>query len=804
MNSTFRYLVIFWLIQLWSYAANGQYVRVIDKESLLPVEDVFIYNQDSTLSAATNNEGIFSLTAFRQKDNLFFQHPSFETKAIAAKALFSGRSVVQLQEKIIKISDVVISAHRWEEKEQRIPNQIHRIEPAAIVFKNPQTSADLLDQTGQVFVQKSQMGGGSPMIRGFAANSVLIMVDGVRMNNAIFRSGNLQNVILIDPNAIQSAEVLFGPGSVIYGSDALGGVMDFHTLQPEFSNDKIFSISGNGMSRYATANQEKTIHLDFNLKWKRFSALSSVTGSKFGNLRSGSIRPEEYPDFGQRSFYVERIGSLDSIISNPDPDLQVGSAYSQINLLQKFRYAISKEQDLYYAFHYTSSSNIPRYDRLIETNEESGLPSYAEWYYGPQRWMMHQFNYHNQLPTKIYDEAKIRFYYQNVEESRVSRRFQNPWKRYQKEALKIAGINADFNLNSQKSLQWFYGGSFFINQVNSEAREGNLETGDIRPASTRYPENGSKYYTLAGYLTTKYTSGKDHFTAGLRLNQVGLKVDAAGTVGSFLSDGFNLNNQALNGSLGWVHQFNEFNRFTLMLSSGFRAPNLDDVGKVFEFTDSYLVVPNPNLEPEYSYNLESTYQFQLQDQLEFSITGYYSWLRNAIVRRDFEYQGSSTIEFDNLEYNIQSMVNATNAFIAGGNINLKGTINNQFSVEGSVTYTRGRDLSENIPLRHVPPVFGQFGATFQQKQLKITSVFRFNGAKPLSTLPPSEIAKTHLYTSDGTPSWFTLNFYTGYNFNSRLKLTVAVENVLDQHYRPFSSGISAAGRNLMVSIRSAF
>ena len=136
------------------------------------------------------------------------------------------------------IDEIVVAANRWEQEKKQTPNRILTIRPSDLQFYNPQTAADMLGQTGQVFVQKSQLGGGSPMIRGFAANSVLIVVDGVRMNNAIFRSGNLQNVISVDPFNLDNTEILFGPGSVMYGSDALGGVMHFRTKSPGFVDQK--------------------------------------------------------------------------------------------------------------------------------------------------------------------------------------------------------------------------------------------------------------------------------------------------------------------------------------------------------------------------------------------------------------------------------------------------------------------------------------------------------------------------------------------------------------------------------------
>jgi hemoglobin/transferrin/lactoferrin receptor protein len=123
--------------------------------------------------------------------------------------------------KISYLNEVVISANRWEQNLREVSSRVTKVGAQQIQFQNPQTAADLLGLSNQVFIQKSQLGGGSPMIRGFATNRVLLVVDGVRMNNAIFRSGNLQNVISLDANAIEETEVIFGPGSVMYGSDAI-------------------------------------------------------------------------------------------------------------------------------------------------------------------------------------------------------------------------------------------------------------------------------------------------------------------------------------------------------------------------------------------------------------------------------------------------------------------------------------------------------------------------------------------------------------------------------------------------------
>ena len=138
----------------------------------------------------------------------------------------------------VNLEEVVVAVSRWHQNIYSEPVKVTRLGFDEMNSYNPQTSADLLNLSGEVFVQKSQYGGGSPMIRGFATNRLLYSVDGVRMNTAIFRSGNIQNVISLDPFAISSTEVLFGPGAVSYGSDAIGGVMVFSTLSPQLSQNQ--------------------------------------------------------------------------------------------------------------------------------------------------------------------------------------------------------------------------------------------------------------------------------------------------------------------------------------------------------------------------------------------------------------------------------------------------------------------------------------------------------------------------------------------------------------------------------------
>ena len=207
------------LLFLCSFLTYTQQLTVRDEVTQKGIDKANILSQNSKSTFTTNEQGQVTLEPSVANERLIIDHPSYKPVLVTG---ITKDTTVYLTEQIIEIDEVVISANKWEQDRKEVPNEILTISAKQIERNNPQTSADMLAQSGQVFVQKSQMGGGSPMIRGFSANAVLIMLDGIRINNAIYRGGNLQNVIMLDPNLLSGSEVIFGPSSSVYGSDALG------------------------------------------------------------------------------------------------------------------------------------------------------------------------------------------------------------------------------------------------------------------------------------------------------------------------------------------------------------------------------------------------------------------------------------------------------------------------------------------------------------------------------------------------------------------------------------------------------
>jgi len=801
------YSRVFFFILVFILSVNtvfSQKLKIFDSETLQPIENVAIYSKDRKKSSISDDNGLARLDKFEMKDSVYFQHPTYKNVVLTKKQLKEIDYSIGLDKRSIMLEEFVISAYRWEQNKNEIPNKITTISEDKIEFYNPQTSADLLGNTKEVFIQKSQLGGGSPMIRGFATNSVLLVVDGVRMNNAIFRSGNLQNVISLDPHAIENSEVIFGPGSVTYGSDALGGVMDFHTKDVNLSTSTKPNLKVSAMARYSSANNEKTGHFDLNYGREQWGVLTSFSYSDYNDLFMGSYK---HPDY-QREEYVDRIDGRDTVLSNDIPNRQRPSGYSQVNFMQKLRFRPSINFNLNYAYHYSTTSNIPRYDRLIQ--RKNGQLKNAEWYYGPQKWSMHSLNGKLVKNGAIFDNMKFTLAYQNYEESRHDRGFGEELLRHRTENLDIFNFNLDFDKELGDDLL-YYGLEYGYNNLNSTASEENITNGESQPTQTRYPNGQNDYTTLAAYLSYKNNIG-EHFTTitGVRYSFIDIysTLDTTAEYYNFPFDKLTLSTGAFNGSIGMVYRPNEQWKFNLNGSSGFHAPNIDDIAKVFDSEPKSVVMPNENLKPEYAYNVDLGIDRQFGDLGKVSFTAFYTWLQNAMVRRESTFNGKDSIYYDGVLSQVHKMVNAESAYIYGFNAKARVNLPYNLKFESVINYTEGED-ENGIPLRHVAPTFGQTTLSYRNKGLKASIYAKYNGEISNAELTPSEQSKTHMYALNQndepySPSWWTLNMKFSYRVNDYLTVDAGVENIMDVRYRPYSSGIAAPGRNWIFALRANF
>jgi hemoglobin/transferrin/lactoferrin receptor protein len=447
--------------------------------------------------------------------------------------------------------------------------------------------------------------------------------------------------------------------------------------------------------------------------------LSNITYSDFDNLKMGAKGNNEYI----RSEYVDWINEQDSVVKNDNENIQKFSGFNQKNLMQKIRFSPNEKWDINYGFHYSELSDVPRYDRLLQYKKDK--LKYAEWYYGPQKWMMNVVNVKYSNSTKLFDEAKLIVAYQDYEESRHDRQFGKDEIRERTEKVGAFSVNLDFDkqLNEKNSL--FYGMEAVTNKVNSTGQERHIETGEITPYASRYPD-GSDYSSYAGYLNYKNNlNEKITFITGARYSQVLLNAKFDNTFYPFPFEKININTGALNGSIGFVFRPEKIWQFNINASTGFRSPNIDDVGKVFDSEPGSVVVPNEDLSSEYVYNVDFGIIKTINDKIQIEATGFYTLLKNAMVRRDFIFDGQDSIMYDGELSGVQALVNADEARVYGMQFGLYADIIKYLSFKTNLTYSKGED-QDGVPLRHVAPLFSNTHLIFKAEKIKTDLYVNYN------------------------------------------------------------------------------
>ena len=792
---------------MWTITGFSQNLTIID-ENNKPVTGASIFSDLSNYET-TDKNGNVSLDKFSRFDTLTIKQYGFKEEKLPKSKL--KNTLILLYDNEL-LDEVVISASKFSQKFREVPKKVTQINRSMIEFTNPMTSADLLERGGYVYIQKSQLGGGSPMIRGLSTNRLVLSVDGVRLNNAIFRSGNIHNVISISPMNIENTEVIMGSASVLYGSDAIGGVMNFYTKKAKLSNDLNPNIQININSRYSSASNEKMYHIDFNYGLEKIAFLSSFSKSDFDDLTMGIHGPSDY----LRPNYVTQNSAGDDIlVTNSKPRVQRNTGYTQTNFMQKVLYEPNEDLSIDIGIHFSKTGNIPRYDRLIRTNENEGL-YYSEWYYGPQEWLL----INSQLTfipkeTKFYDELKFGSSFQRFSESRNSRRFSDSFLKSREEELDIFSLNLDFFKKISENSNITYGLEMIENKVGSFAKSINISDLSETPISTRYPDNSS-LNSLGLYVNYKTKIIEDvFFQSGVRYSSTVLKSDLSqnNSYYDFMYENTTLENGAFVGGIGlsWVR--NIYNNWKFNINTAFRSPNIDDLAKVFDSEPGSVVVPNPDLKPERSFGLEFGGYFRTKNNIELDFSSYVTYLYDSFIRENFTLSnGVSEIIYDGELSQIQALQNSSKSFIYGIEFGINMFLNKSFRVKSQHNLIAGYELDDlpfGMPVRHIPPNYGNFHLIYNNGDFTIDTYLNYNSKISFNNLAESERAKPYMYALDEngnpySPSWMTFNVRSKYSFSKMLNINFTVENITNKLYRPYSSGISAPGLNFIFSLSYAY
>tara|TARA_Y100000385_G_scaffold184989_1_gene191020 strand:- start:8524 stop:10638 length:2115 start_codon:yes stop_codon:yes gene_type:complete len=672
------------------------------------------------------------------------------------------------------IPEIVFAEDKDETERLLNPSKIEKIDAVKIFETAPSTSADALQKTGAVMIQMSQSGGGSPIIRGFEANRVLLVVDGVRLNNAIYRSGHLQNSISVSPLMLDNIDIIFGPSSVKYGSDALGGVVHYHTKSPK----KGQLWKANLLQRYTSANNGVNLYFDQSWSKGKWGFLQAINLNRFGNLKMGAQRNHGYENWGNEEH-----------ITNGKEQLR--TAYDQVDFIQKIRFDASQHLSYKLNLQLSSTTNLNRFDQLNDLS--GGTPKYTEWYYGPQKRLLLSLGTEHQKKTVFYDSFNNTLSYQQLEESRNSQKL-NADLIERIENVSVFANTADF-IKKWDYNTLNYGIDLQHNIVRSSATEN---------YNTRYADGGSDMTSLSVYSQYKHPLSKSsYFSVGARYSKVQLngKFNETQSLG-LPFNAVQLDNDAITASAGLKWDMGKGWESTIAASTGFRSPNVDDVTKVFEKSGK-LTVPNEDLSPEFSKNIELTINKSLGKSY-LSATYYYTLLEDAIVKQAFSLNGQDSLWYDGEYLPVYANTNSQDAFLFGYNAKAYIHLNKHWSSTHTISYTYGKDESADALLDHIPPLYGKSQIDWVKNNYRLGLFAFYNAWKKAEDYSPNGSDNLDEATADGTPAWWTLNLSCSINLSDKLVAQLNVENILDVHYKTFSSGISAPGRNVILSIKTEF
>jgi len=774
--------------------------RVTVTSGGVPVPFATVLNLNTGSAAVADVHGVVHVPLWGVNDTLKVQSVGYET----VQVIPGPRAIenVELPQRTVAIEEVVVHSNAVAASAMTT-TALRSVD--RLVAKSPvltvETTGDLLEGSGQVHLQMSQQGGVSPVLRGFEANRVLLVVDGVRMNNAIYRAGHVQNAGSVDPFAVAQTQVILGPSSVLYGSDALGGVVHFLTQPVEFNGGGL-AVSGKVLAQGTTVNGGWAGHTEAKVKAPNWGSVTSVSRREFGDLRMGSWRAHEDSTWGLVPWVVDRTGGRDTLVANPDPEVQISTAYEQWDVQQRLRVR-SRRGHAELNVQHSTTGDVPRFD--VQNDVSGDLPKWAEWNYGPQERTLVALSGSRALHGGAVWSTLAS--YQAVEESRIKRRFGQDWRVTQLEELHVWGANSTIR-GHRRGVTWEAGMDGQWNDVASTASALNLVTDSVTADLTRYADGGSSMATWGGFASAKRSWGDHTARLGVRYSHAAVQATFDDTTWLDLSVAqFDQARGAWTGSASWTGPLTPSLRATSSLASGFRHPNVDDVGKVRE-KNGFVLVPNAELKPEYLYTAEQAVSWNLRPQSDLLVVqaaAFGSLWKDAIVQADASLAGDTVMVVDGDTARIQMNQNLDRAWVRGARLEVSGRLWPQTTFRAVINWTLGNSLDdEATPLSHIPPTFGVIEVSRKLASGRLSSSVRYALPKAAADFGPGTTDNLQEALPSGTPGWATWNVEGSVRLTDHLEVRLSGLNLLDQHYRTFGSGISAPGRNVRATLSARF
>ena len=646
------------------------------------------------------------------------------------------------------IGEVVVTTQRVPLNEQLIPYSISLLDKKEIDYFSKRSTPEMLMNTEGVFVQKTNHGGGSPFIRGLTGNQTLLLFDGIRLNNSIYRYGPNQYLNTVDVFTIDRIEVARGTGSVQYGSDALGGALQIFSVEP-LLNSKGSEWHGNVTGKMMTDGMEKTGRGQLEYNSKKMAMLIGGTYRDFGDL----------------------VGGKETGVQSP-------SGYTEYAFDGKLLFALKENMQLTLASQFLNQSHVPVYHKVV-------LENYAVNEFKPQQRLMNyaRLNIHGR--KKIFDQVKFIASWQQNTENTAAQKNNTVLMQLDSNRVNTLGFVADVTSAFSKFWSANSGLEYYHDNV-SGSRFVIDNTGTVPSLEKRglYPDD-SKYGNFSVYSLHNFATGNWILDAGFRLNTFNINIDDP-DLGKV-----KITPEALVFNVGAMYNISRKNHLYANVSNGFRSPNIDDMGTL-GIVDFRYEIPAYDLKPEKSVNFETGYKLNLP-KFQANVAGYYMDLNQLITRVKVEGEFIDG-------YQVYKKENVEEAFITGCEAAFLWKVIPNVDLNSSISYTYGQNITKDEPLRRIPPLNGKVAATYTLKKFFVSGELLFAGLQ--DRLAEGDKSDNRI-PAGGTPGWEVVNFFAGYQL-AMVKLKVGFENIFNEDYRTHGSGINGVGRSAWVALNIGF
>ncbi|KAA3615981.1 MAG: TonB-dependent receptor [Calditrichaeota bacterium] len=757
---------------------------VIEEESNQPVENVQIFIPFKNRGSVSRADGRFMLPNLPPGFyDVSVRMLGYETITYDSIHVQAGK-IVELHPKLIlkvyEVHEIQVTASRHEALEQSIPQLVSVVNQLKIRERNILQAPEILREEMGVFVQKTSNGGGSPIIRGLKANKILLLVDGIRMNNATYRGGNLQSLNTIDPGSIERMEVVHGPSSALYGSDALGGTINTITATPAFSQTGKLRYSGSFNMGISSADESNRINLQSSVSSKNWGLNLSSGWYGHGDVRRGTRGGDELM---QRLESSPESGRILEKVQSPN---SYNSQFSQIKL--SFQPHYKHRFTIFYQL--ARQSKVPRYD-VFERK------AYSTYFYDPQDRDLAYLKYENHFKGPFADIMILTLSSHTQKEGHIRQKTGSLKTTVDRFSTTTRTWQLQFNKVFRKKHFLLYGAEFYNDKISASSSYRILDQNSITRGSTAplYPDN-SRYNSLGVYIQSEWNiSNLWMLTSGFRYSVFDLEAPF-GYEPPLQLGLVKRKTSALTGSISSRYQISESVSFISNIAQGFRAPNLDDVSKFGPGKGgTFYDIPNPQIASEKGISFDGGLKFTFENA-KANIVFYHTKLYDVLSRESTFFNGLPYIIDETDTLAVYHKANVGKAFISGFEMSGEALLKWGILARANLSYAYGKNLSADEPFSAVPPLNGLASLRWNHPRFWVEMNSRF--AMEQNRLSAEDMLDLRI-PAGGTPGWFNLNFRSALNVGEKTKLQLAFMNVLDWNYREHLSGLNAPGRSVVLS-----